>query len=821
MPAPQWRAAPADLRKRMDPATSCLAPRPSAFIDMRPSVASQRPDTLRLIFTSAALALVLGFLLGACVRKPPVSPVEAAGGGVEPEAVESSRVVDSDRDNIDRNPAVVPRKPVPPTNSNPPSAGVEKSPVAASPTPDTKPPATEVVPLHIPSTVRVGLATDLSELTLPCCTDSLLLQVDDSKSALQISSGSPATRVVPAAREVRRGIFRVQVAALKDELQAKGLAERIGKSIGQSGNAVFDAGSDLYRVRVGTYATREAAEAGRRQLEAAGMTDTWIAEEGAGLVDPGFDLVQGGRTRRLSGRWLSVRSASEQFVFDGKSFRGEMVIFINSRGSFNVINRLPLDNYLRGVIPKEMGPGQYPHLEALKAQAIAARTYTLRHLGEFSEEGYDICATPRCQVYGGRSAEHPLSDRAIRETADQVLVFHGALVDSLYSASCGGHTENVEAVFPLKSEQYLEGIACAERGGTRLNGVSTFSEVEEALLVRLLPAGTAEQLAARMVALADLVGLRVPDRGLSERPGEIKNVGDLRRVMIRLYDLKLDPRLLAISSKENQVMASDWGPSARELARELSSGDHQPISIPGQRLVLLLADELGLIDRYRAHFLDASQKSLVKLRVAGRQQVLPLAEFPVTGTMTSAVGEPARTRPLDLYPGDRIEVWALRGEVVALLGVDRGLTAPALSPRRWTRFRSDGQARGMVASRYPGFDYRSLEVLELGVSGRVARLGLVDGAGERLVIEGLAIRWTFDLLDTYFTVERHTTSEGVKGWLFRGRGHGHGVGMCQLGAVAMAERGLDHRQILGHYYTGVRLGRLPELPARKLARVVP
>ena len=118
-------------------------------------------------------------------------------------------------------------------------------------------------------------------------------------------------------------------------------------------------------------------------------------------------------------------------------------------------------------MPRELGPGAYPELEALKAQAIAARSYTLRNLGEFADEGYDLCGTPRCQVYGGMDDEHPLSDRAIRETAGEILAYAGQPIDALYSATCGGHTENVEVIFPLKRAPYLRGVPCIEAGEVR------------------------------------------------------------------------------------------------------------------------------------------------------------------------------------------------------------------------------------------------------------------------------------------------------------------------------------------------------------------
>ena len=129
-----------------------------------------------------------------------------------------------------------------------------------------------------------------------------------------------------------------------------------------------------------------------------------------------------------------------------------------------------VEEYLRGVVPKEMGPELYDRLEALKAQTVAARTYTLKNLGEFADEGYDICATPRCQVYGGMGVEHPLSDEAISETSGEVMVFDGQLVEALYSSTCGGHTENVNVIFPLKDQPYLKGVACLEAGIDQVSG---------------------------------------------------------------------------------------------------------------------------------------------------------------------------------------------------------------------------------------------------------------------------------------------------------------------------------------------------------------
>ena len=68
------------------------------------------------------------------------------------------------------------------------------------------------------------------------------------------------------------------------------------------------------------------------------------------------------------------------------------------------------------MVPNELSPAAFPEIEALKAQAVAARTYALRNKGEYLFKGYDLCATAACQVYRGRSTEHPLTDQAVAET---------------------------------------------------------------------------------------------------------------------------------------------------------------------------------------------------------------------------------------------------------------------------------------------------------------------------------------------------------------------------------------------------------------------
>ena len=121
-----------------------------------------------------------------------------------------------------------------------------------------------------------------------------------------------------------------------------------------------------------------------------------------------------------------------------KWYRGNFKI-INDGLGLTVINDIPLEKYLRGVVPSEM-PSSWEH-EAHKAQAIAARSYAIANRGKRAKYGYDLKDTPEDQAYGGASAEKSNTNDAVEETTGIVLVCQGKIVPAYYSASAGGKTK--------------------------------------------------------------------------------------------------------------------------------------------------------------------------------------------------------------------------------------------------------------------------------------------------------------------------------------------------------------------------------------------
>ncbi|MBN1548535.1 MAG: SpoIID/LytB domain-containing protein [Syntrophaceae bacterium] len=128
---------------------------------------------------------------------------------------------------------------------------------------------------------------------------------------------------------------------------------------------------------------------------------------------------------------------------------------LDNGGKLTVVNVLPIETYLLGVVPSEMSAKL--HVEALKAQAVAARSELLSKLGiVHASDPFDVCADVHCQVYSGLTRRTVKSDKAIKATTGLVLFYNGHICDAVYSAVCGGHGESAQHVWGNQAP-YLQG----------------------------------------------------------------------------------------------------------------------------------------------------------------------------------------------------------------------------------------------------------------------------------------------------------------------------------------------------------------------------
>jgi len=135
-------------------------------------------------------------------------------------------------------------------------------------------------------------------------------------------------------------------------------------------------------------------------------------------------------------------------MFNGEKYRyrGNIEVAIDKEHrKLNVINIIGIEEYLYGVLKKEISPS-WPS-EALKAQAVAARTFAIFNMNKYIDKGYNICASTNSQAYGGVNHEDPLTNKAVDETRGIIMVYKGEPINAVYHSDSGGYTENSENVW--------------------------------------------------------------------------------------------------------------------------------------------------------------------------------------------------------------------------------------------------------------------------------------------------------------------------------------------------------------------------------------
>ncbi|MDR3612496.1 MAG: SpoIID/LytB domain-containing protein [Candidatus Obscuribacterales bacterium] len=180
-----------------------------------------------------------------------------------------------------------------------------------------------------------------------------------------------------------------------------------------------------------------------------------------------------------TGYIIKPASANGVTAIDGKVYRGSLYLLPTASG-FNVINVVNLEDYVLSVLPSEM-PSNWA-LEALKAQAIAARSYAVANLNKHAKDGYDLTATIADQVYSGVVSESDNSNRAVAETEGMVLKYQGKPITAFFHSTSGGATELAENVWS-KPLPYLQAVADYDDSSPHFswNRKFTVSDIERAI----------------------------------------------------------------------------------------------------------------------------------------------------------------------------------------------------------------------------------------------------------------------------------------------------------------------------------------------------
>ena len=311
--------------------------------------------------------------------------------------------------------------------------------------------------------IRIGVVQSAATVTLGSAGE---YTIHDKLTGLPLMTGSDGA-VTVSLLSAAQSNFRLQVVcgSIASVSQRKAAADAAGYETFTQ----FVPAANCTRLFIGKFAppptnTFAARTAFRNKLILEGHSGTdsfWVV---VGIGQATYQVVNGSRTEP-SLNPVVVTSPTGFVRINGATYRGRGEAQVNGTGTAVAgINELPLEQYLYGVVPRELGPIAFPEVEAQKAQAIAARTFAVAGFGRRGSDGYDLRATTDDQVYGGFAAEHPVSSAAVDGTAGVVLAHNGNLISALYHSTSGGHTADNEEAFNGAPTAYLRGVPDAQRG---------------------------------------------------------------------------------------------------------------------------------------------------------------------------------------------------------------------------------------------------------------------------------------------------------------------------------------------------------------------
>jgi stage II sporulation protein D len=418
-----------------------------------------------------------------------------------------------------------------------------------------------------------------------------------------------------------------------------------------------------------------------------------------------------------------------------------------------------------------------------------------------------------------------------------VAVYNGQIINALYTSTCGGATENSEAIFGGEAFPYLQSTACvmeSEPGWTLRTG--------QHLPAYFVGGRNVSPKIAILASLGILAPEDDPDWYKSPIPPEeatawVKKAASIVGKKTDNAGLPVEPATPSAFSRwiedafgwservETLVGRSDFQYASEDLGGLLAemrslpayfrfSGVYPPMTSAAPGGVLTRAETavalFGVIDFYGTPFRQANLKSLENnaLLVAGEGGIRSLDLGPNPYLLRSVDGSVSFSSSLDLEPGDAVQWIEREGKV-------RLLQTPSIPPsdvldqpsqyHRWKVRTSREDLEARLNEYYPIGKLIDLVPRKRGASQRVIELSVI-GRESQVLVTGLKIRQVLNLRDNLFVIDRETDEEGQPThFIFTGRGWGHGVGLCQIGAFRMARNGATSEEILKTYYRGIKI----------------
>lgn len=733
--------------------------------------------------------------------------------------------------------------------------------------------------------IRIGLSTNSSSVSITT-TDSSLVAVSPDEPTKLLAT----TRVTVSARAYRPPEienYRIEFQNLPSQNDANTMAFEIREATGETALTSLDTSSNTWKIWVGSVkessidadelkakladkgfddavvvvekrtVISDEAKLLSQQLKNAGASEVRSLIKPTGSTQPNVtepisanlrEVIVSGPSepaRYSSLKSVAFGSVNERFnpvKLNGKAYRGKIEVFVNARGSLTVVNVVPLEDYLLGVVPAELG---LPQLEAQKAQAVAARTYAIANIGGYGKQGFDMVPTIYSQVYKGVSIETKMGTQAVQSTRGMVATYQGKPIMAYFTSTCGGRTEDGGNIFD-HSEPYLKGVECSLEGRRQFEPffVKT-SRIPAKLrdegnleLVRLMSVLASNGFQLSTAQMTDDWFEDVPTESeisnwLNNLAGKFgktypsvdKNTAkptELARIISSfIYAPGYADTMLTDSDINYQLSFDDAAEIPKErradfalLLRDGYFAIHPDLTIKPNR-PFSRARMLRLIRQIyeKKKWMSETQTGVTKPSVDGklvlksgkidrqlviRPDVFLFREF---GATMYPVKEAA------LVGGETVNFQLDALGAVKYLEIkptDTPTTAENMSPFvLWNKSMGAGEVQSKLSRYVRGIGtLYDLNVKKVGYSRRAIELEIIGSNGTK-ILKGGKIRSALRLNEQLFVINKRYNGSTVAGYTFTGRGWGHGVGMCQYGAFGLAKMGVKYDEIIKHYYTGV------------------
>lgn len=735
--------------------------------------------------------------------------------------------------------------------------------------------------------IRIGLSTNASSVSITTGDSSLVAVSPDEPGKLLATNKVTVSARAYRPPEIEN--YRIEFQNLPSQTEANDLAKDIRETTSETALVSIDTATNTWKVWVGTVKETsidadelkaKLAEKGfedavvvtekkvvvsadaialSQQLKTAGKSEVRSLTKTTGSTQPTVTNTFDSNLREViingpseTAKYSSLKSVAfgslneraNPVRLNGKAYRGKLEVFVNSRGSLTVVNVVPLEEYLLGVVPSELG---LPQIEAQRAQAVAARTYAVANIGGYGKQGFDMVPTVWSQVYKGVSIETKMGTEAVRSTRGIVATYHGKPINALYTSTCGGRTENSENIFEY-AEPYLRGVECSLEGHQHFDPFLIKTSRQSAKirdegnleLVRLM-----SQLASNGFYLSTP---QLTDDWFNEAPNESEMSNWLNQMAGRFG--KTFPNVNRDTSKPSELARiltsfiyapgyADTLLSDADVNYQLSFDD--AAEIPKDRradIAVLLRDGYFSIHpdmtlKPNKPFTRAKMLRLIR-QIYAKKKWMP--------EMLTGITKPTADGKLILKSGRAEKQITVRPDVflfrefgssmysireAALVGgeqvnyqldalgavkyleimpTESSVTAENMSPwTYWNKSLTPAQVQSRLSRYVRGIGtLYDVNVKKVGYSRRPIELEIIGSNGVK-TLRGGKIRSALRLPEQLFVMNKRYNGSTVASYTFTGRGWGHGVGMCQYGAFGLAKMGVKYGEIIKHYYTGVEL----------------